>query len=83
MEPDEEKTVQEKLPSALRRTRALLRAMAEHRLGADDLEEALETSLSPEERDEILTQLRWSQQRYQSPGERLAHMLEAVKRWQR
>ena len=79
----EETTAQEKLPAAARKVRKLLRAMAEHRLGADDLEEALETALSPEERDEVITQLRYTQQRYPKPSERVAYMLDAVKRWQK
>jgi len=58
-----------------------LAALAERRLTAEEVREALATPLSDAEREESLSLIRWFRRRYPTPGERLAYARRAYRRW--
>jgi hypothetical protein len=64
-----------------RETRRRLSALAERELTAGEVREALATPLSDSERDESLSLIRWFRRRYPTPGERLAYVRRAYRRW--
>jgi hypothetical protein len=64
-----------------RETRERLAALAERRLSADEVREALAIPLGEAEREENASLIRWFQRRYPTPGERLAYARRAYRRW--
>jgi hypothetical protein len=66
---------------ASRTARKRLSALAERELTAGEVRQALATPLSDAERDESLSLIRWFRRRYPTPGERLAYVRRAYRRW--
>ena len=66
-------------PAAL----AELRALAERRLGPEELADALRVPISAAEREETLSLIRWFKRRYPTPSLRLAYARRAYARWMR
>jgi len=64
-----------------RDARRRLSALVERELTAGEVREALATPLSDSERDESLSLIRWFRRRYPTPGERLAYVRRAYRRW--
>jgi hypothetical protein len=62
-------------------TRARLRALIEREVSAEEMAEALNRPLTPEERDEIRSLVAWFRRRYPTPLERLAYARLAYRRW--
>jgi hypothetical protein len=52
-------------------------------ISPDELRVALESTIPPEEREQVLELVRWFTTRYASSGARLAYVRQAVARWQR
>jgi hypothetical protein len=55
--------------------------LAERRLTAEEVCEALATPLGEQEREESVSLIRWFLRRYPTPGERLAYARRAYRRW--
>ena len=66
-------------PSA--ETRRRLQRLAERRLSAEEIREALAVPLSDLEREETLSKIRWFRRRYPTAGERLEYARRAYRRW--
>jgi site-specific recombinase len=64
-------------------TLARLRAYAERRLTANEVRALLSVPISEEERENVLSLVRWFRRRYPTPAERLAYVRRAYARWQR
>ncbi|MBI4262783.1 MAG: hypothetical protein HY657_00255 [Acidobacteria bacterium] len=50
---------------------------------AEELREALDRPIGPEEREEVLSLVRWFTTRYATAEARLAYVRRAYERWQR
>ncbi len=50
---------------------------------ATDVHRALEQPISAEEREDVLSLVRWFTRRYPTPAARLAYVRQAYARWQR
>jgi hypothetical protein len=61
---------------------AKLKALAERELSREEFEAALRTPIGDEEREEILSLIRWFRRRYPTPRDRLAYVRRAYRRWQ-
>jgi hypothetical protein len=48
-----------------------------------ELRAAVDTPLTPAEREHIVSLARWFCRRYRTPAERLAYVRQAYRRWQR
>lgn len=62
-------------------TLARIRELAERALTADEVREALAIPLGDEEEAEARSMIRWFCRRYATPGERLAYVRRAYRRW--
>jgi hypothetical protein len=62
-------------------TRERLREMAERRLSAEEVRDASLIPISEQEREEVLSLVRWSCRRYPRPLGRLAYVRKAYLRW--
>ena len=62
-------------------TLARLREFAERRLTPEEVEATLRIPIGEEERAEVLALVSWFRRRYPTPGERLAYVRGASKRW--
>jgi hypothetical protein len=60
---------------------ARIRALAERELTADEVRAALALPLGDEEEAEARSLIRWFRRRYPTPGERLAYVRRAYRRW--
>ena len=70
-------------PDLSNATAARLRACAERRLTAAEVQAWLSVPISEEERADVLTLIRWFRRRYPEPADRLAYVRRAYARWQR
>lgn len=50
---------------------------------AAEVRRALEQPIGAEERDEVLSLVRWFTRRYSTPADRLAYVRQAYARWRR
>jgi hypothetical protein len=66
-------------PSALARVRAL----SERQLSPEEVRAALAVPLGEAEEEESRSLIRWFRRRYPTPGERLAYVRRAYRRWAR
>ena len=64
------------------RTLARLRAYAERRLAAGEVQAWLSVPINDEEREDTLSLMRWFSRRYPEPADRLACVRRAYARWQ-
>lgn len=64
-------------PEALAR----IRALSERILSAEDVRAALAVPLGEAEEEEARSLIRWFRRRYPTPGERLAYVRRAYRRW--
>jgi hypothetical protein len=58
-----------------------LRALIDRRVSAAELREALDSPLSPAERETVAELVGWFTRRYASGAERLAYVRRAYQRW--
>ena len=63
-------------------TRSRLRAISERQLTAEEAEAYLSVPMSDEEREDVLSLVRWFCRRYPTGAERLAYVRRAYARWQ-
>ena len=61
---------------------ARVRALSERQLSAEEVEAALRTPITDQEREEILELVSWFRRRYPTPADRLAYVRRAYRRWQ-
>jgi hypothetical protein len=64
-------------PAALAR----IRALTERVLSVEEVKAALAVPLDPAEEEEARSLIRWFRRRYPTPGERLAYVRRAYRRW--
>ena len=62
---------------------ALVREWSERLVSADEVREALERPIDPEEREELMSLVRWFTRRYPTGADRLAYVRQAYERWTR
>lgn len=62
-------------------TRARLRALSEQPLSADEWKRRAAIPITDDERERTLELVRWFTRRYPTPGERLAYVRRAYRRW--
>ena len=55
----------------------------ERRVTPDEIRDAVEGPIAPEEREDVLSLVRWFTTRYASPEDRLAYIRRAYRRWRR
>lgn len=60
-----------------------LRDLIDRRVSAAELRQALERPLGEDEREEVLSLVRWFRRRYPSGAERLAYVRQVYARWRR
>lgn len=60
-----------------------VRELFERRVSADEVRGALERPVSEEERDEVLSLVRWFRRRYPTGADRLAYVRHAYSRWRK
>ncbi len=60
---------------------ARIRAMSERVLSPDEVRAALAVPLGEAEEEEARSLIRWFRRRYKTPGERLAYVRRAYRRW--
>jgi len=58
-----------------------LQELVDRRVTAEELEASLRTPLTDDEREEILSLVRWFRRRYPTGAERLAYVRRAYARW--
>ena len=63
------------------RVAARLREEAERRLSVEEARVYLATPLGDDEREQILSLIRWFRRRYPTPADRLAYVRRAYARW--
>lgn len=66
-------------PSALSR----IRAESQRVLSADEVREAIDAPIGEDEREDVLSLVRWFRRRYPDPVDRLAYVRRAYARWTR
>ena len=62
-------------------TRERVRALSERRLSPEEVRAALAVPLGEDEEDESRSLIRWFRRRYPTPGDRLAYIRRAYRRW--
>jgi hypothetical protein len=62
-------------------TLARIRALSERELTPDEVRAALAVPLGDDEEAEARALIRWFRRRYRTPGERLAYVRRAYRRW--
>jgi hypothetical protein len=60
---------------------ARIRALCERVLSAEEVRAALAVPLGEAEEEEARSLIRWFRRRYPTPGERLAYVRRAYRRW--
>ena len=58
-----------------------LRAVTERRLTAEEVRARLNEPIGDDEREQVLSLVRWFRRRYASPADRLAYVRQAYARW--
>lgn len=58
-----------------------VRALTERRLTAEELKAGLAAPMADQERQQIISLIRWFRRRYPTPGERLASARRAHAQW--
>ena len=61
---------------------ARVRALTERQLSPAEVEAVLRIPIDENEREEILSLIRWFRRRYPTPADRLAYVRRAYRRWQ-
>ena len=59
----------------------LVREWSERLVSADEMREALARPIDPEEREELMSLVRWFTRRYPTGADRLAYVRQAYDRW--
>ena len=62
-------------------SRQSLQELIDRRVSDEELRAALQKPLAPQEREEILSLVRWFTRRYPTGAERLAYVRRAYARW--
>lgn len=62
---------------------ALVREWSERLVSADEVREALERPIDPQEREDLMSLVRWFTRRYPTGADRLAYVRQAYARWTR